>query len=74
MTRCLLLTPLFIALCASRVPAEELSPLAVGVAGHAFDHPGNIGDQAPRRGGERGERAIELTLPRVQISTILVIE
>jgi hypothetical protein len=35
-----------LALCACRTPAEDLGPLAVGVAGHAFDHLGGIGDQA----------------------------
>lgn len=31
----------------SALLAGDLSPLSVGVAGHAFDHLGNIGDQAP---------------------------
>jgi len=29
-----------------RSAAQELGPLATGMAGHAFDHLGNIGDQA----------------------------
>jgi hypothetical protein len=31
---------------ASGTRADELGPLATGVAGHAFDHLGNLGDQA----------------------------
>jgi hypothetical protein len=37
---------LFLTMLPSRLPAADSDPLAVGVAGHAFDHLGNIGEQA----------------------------
>src|SRR5436305_7537541 len=40
------LVVLVLTIMPSHVQAAEPDPLAVGVAGHAFDHLGNIGEQA----------------------------
>jgi hypothetical protein len=45
-TSCLLCFTSLVIGAGGRAPGEELGPLAVGVAGHAFDHLGGIVDQA----------------------------